>query len=257
MEEPVQSQDTSLIKDSVGAVTILPLPPGRDNGQTYVVQLQKDQIYRVPPAENALIIERHQNSPNLRNKEQRCCPCFLLTMSLVLLAIVVIIAITLTILYFIFTPNTKPTFSISNFVVMNHIYKNSPPHYQISLMANNPNNRLGIEYHKDAEVLLLFDKTKVAIGKFPTLDMDPNDSKKVMVELSGTREPLPPPMDKSMNDNKYNAPVELGLEMKFRAKIKAAQLGTWVVKCNVWCTFMVSKMRNTTRVLSQECQTNF
>lgn len=128
--------------------------------------------------------------------------------------------------------------------------------YQISLIAKNPDKRLGIVYQRDAEVLLLFEKTKVALGKFPTLDLDPNDSNLVKVQLTGSRGPLPRSMDKSMNDNKYDTPVPLDLDMKLRVKIKAAQLGTWVVNCT-GCTFKVSIPRNETRVLSQECQTNF
>lgn len=53
---------------------------------TYVVQIPKDKIYRVPPPENALIAERHRNNRgnnnnNNSNTNKRCCSrrlCWLL-----------------------------------------------------------------------------------------------------------------------------------------------------------------------------------
>ncbi|OIV98429.1 hypothetical protein TanjilG_16756 [Lupinus angustifolius] len=257
MEEEFRCHDTNEVRHQVDVVTLLPLSLDCEKHQTYIVQFQKDQVYRVPSYENALLIERDRNSPSATNKERQCCPHILLTIALILLGIVIIIAITMTILYFIFTPNTKPTFSISNFVVINPIDKISQPHYLISLMAKNPNKRLGIEYQKDANVLLLFEKTKVAIGKFPRLELNPNDSNKVMVDLIGTNGPFPHSMKTNMNDRKYNTLVPMDLEMKINVKTKASHLGTWVEKCNVGCMFKVRILKNETRVISQECQTNF
>ncbi|KAE9604775.1 hypothetical protein Lal_00010875 [Lupinus albus] len=259
MEEEFQCHDTTdVVRHQIDAVTLLSLSPDCEKHQTYIVQFQKDQIPRVPSYENALLIERDRNSPLVIKKERQCCPHLLLTIALILLSIIIIIGITLTTLYFIFTPNTKPTFAISNFVVINPIDKISQPHYLISLLAKNPNKRLGIEYQKDADVLLIFEKTKVAIGKFPRLELDPNDSNKVMVELTGTHGPFPYSSKKNMNDRKYNTLlIPMDLEMKINVKTKAEHLGTWVEKCNVGCMFKVRMLKNETRVLSQECQTIF
>uniref|UniRef100_A0A5B7C1F1 Uncharacterized protein n=1 Tax=Davidia involucrata TaxID=16924 RepID=A0A5B7C1F1_DAVIN len=41
---------------------------------TYVIQVPKDQIYRVPPPKDALLAECHRNPPR-QNKS--CCTCFL------------------------------------------------------------------------------------------------------------------------------------------------------------------------------------
>ncbi|XVF39496.1 hypothetical protein PTKIN_Ptkin01aG0039200 [Pterospermum kingtungense] len=57
---------------------------------TYVVQVPKDRIYRVPPPENALIAERHRNNQGSNcNNYRRCCSrrmCWFL--SLVILVMV-------------------------------------------------------------------------------------------------------------------------------------------------------------------------
>ncbi|CAL0333146.1 unnamed protein product [Lupinus luteus] len=225
MEGEFHCHDTNTIRHHVDVVTLLPLPPDCEKHQTFNVQFQKDQIFRVPSYENALLIERDQNFPPATNKERQCCPHLLLTIALILLGIVIIID------------------------------KISQPHYLISLMAKNTNKRLGIEYQKDADVLLLFEKAKVAIGKFPRLELDPNDSSKVIVELTGTNGPFPRSTNKNMNDRKYSTLVPMDLEMKINVKTKAEHVGTWVEKCNVGCMFKVRMLKNETKVLSQECKT--
>ena len=110
----------------------------------------------------------------------------------------------------------------------------------------------GLEYRNDAQVLLLFEKRRVATGKFPRLDQDPGDWDMVMVDLNGFDGTLPPQMEKSMKSN--DTPVALGLDMKLRVKIAAARPETWVMKFNVACVFEVNTLTNDTRVSSQEAK---
>ncbi|CAI9259514.1 unnamed protein product [Lactuca saligna] len=53
-------------------------PPG-----TYVVQVPKDRIYRTPPPENALIVERYRNSP--AKKQSNCVKYLLISIAIIVL----------------------------------------------------------------------------------------------------------------------------------------------------------------------------
>ncbi|OMO94284.1 hypothetical protein COLO4_16431 [Corchorus olitorius] len=72
---------------------------------TYVIQVPKDQIYRVPPPENALIAQRHQNNNIQGNKDTPCCSrlwCCIVFIIVVLLLVLAILA------WIIYTHLIKP-----------------------------------------------------------------------------------------------------------------------------------------------------
>ncbi|PNY08438.1 late embryogenesis abundant hydroxyproline-rich glycoprotein [Trifolium pratense] len=60
-----------------------PAPPPQDSNSkpqlptispgTYVVRVPKDQIYRVPPPENARIAEQHRSAPRRETNGTHCC----------------------------------------------------------------------------------------------------------------------------------------------------------------------------------------
>ncbi|OIW17881.1 hypothetical protein TanjilG_19852 [Lupinus angustifolius] len=238
-------------------VRLLPPPGHLDNHEMYIVQFPKDQIYRIPPRENALIVERHRNLPKEKKARSCCCSTrLLLTLCLILITIIAIVGITLAVLYFIFNP-MGPTFSIND-VMVNTIGKSKTPQYEISLGVKNPNNRLGLDYeNNDNVVTLMSEGIMVATGKFPALEQGHDASSKVMVELTGTNVPLPKVMDMSMNDVKSNKPISLSLNMKLGLRVVTAGLKAWVMKSDVVCEFKVNALRNDTKILSQICETNF
>ncbi|XP_061344094.1 NDR1/HIN1-like protein 13 [Gastrolobium bilobum] len=256
MEGRAPQNGTSEVKDvdrtaSSETVPALPPPPGHARNEMYIIQFPKDQVYRVPPRENALIMERYRKPPDVKRSNGSCC-CgsrLLLTIALILVSIIAILGITFAILFFIFNP-TAPSFSVTDVVVVKPGpgNRNPRPQYQIGLRARNPNERLGIEYEK-AEVSLLFEEKKVATGMFPMLEQGRDSSKQVKVELTGSNGPLP--------KEKANTRVALDLDMKLGMRIEAAGLKSWVMKSHVMCKVEVNSLVNNTRVLSQECDAKF
>ncbi|KAL5053464.1 hypothetical protein RYX36_034146 [Vicia faba] len=236
--------------DVVSPPPSLPPPPGRaryDN--MYIVQFPKDQVYRVPPSENALIVERYRNIPKNNDVTSRkfCCCCSLrclLTIVTILITIFAIVGIAIAILFFIFNPS-GPTFSINHFGFKNGT---GPPHYEISLRAKNPNQRLGIKYIS-SEVSLIFDDNEVGTGKFPTLLEQGKDAMtQFKVDVTG-KHPLPKRMK--------NTPLDLELDMNLCTRITALKLSTWIMNADVVCKFKVNNLGSNTRILSQRCDTNF
>ncbi|KAA8522491.1 hypothetical protein F0562_013148 [Nyssa sinensis] len=182
---------------------------------TYVVQVPKDQIYRVPPPEHALLAERHRKPPRQRRS---CCTCFF-----GIFAIVAAIAIILGLIggtTSIFLRHNSPTFHIEHVLVKNPTLPPDQQHhseYDITLKSNNPNDNARISYNHGGDATLSFRQQEIAVGTYPTFDQGPKNS------------------------------------TVFRVKIGALKIGT--AKIAVTCNLTVDSLAKVTHVLSQECHT--
>ncbi|XP_058734054.1 NDR1/HIN1-like protein 13 [Vicia villosa] len=246
----ITTTDIIVDNDVLSPPPSLPPPPGRaryDN--MYIVQFPKDQVYRVPPSENALIVERYRNVPKTTDVTSRnfCCCCslrFWLTIAIILVTIFAIVGIAIAILFFIFNPS-GPTFAV------NHMdFKNvtGPPDYEISLRAKNPNHRLGMIY-ESSEVSLIYEDIEVGTGKFPILlEQGRHAMTQFKVDVTGKR-PLPKKMK--------TTGLDFELDTNLCVRITALKLSTWIMNANVVCKFKVNNLGSDTRILSQQCDTNF
>lgn len=211
--------------------------PGRPTA-TYVVQIPKDQIYRVPPPENALIVQQYLNPPV---KKRRCSG--LLWVLIILLILALVIGITLGALYFFLKP-TSPEFSIARVRVKDQ--NSTSPTYEISLQAKNRNEMLGVcEGSGDAS--LSFKQKNIASGGFPASCQGNKGSSDLELVLVG---------EKGLKDSKSaNGPVSLDLMVKASMQGKLWALNTKSSDMEVACNFRVSTLGTGTKVLSQECRT--
>jgi hypothetical protein len=236
-----------------------PPPPLAFHSETYVIQVPKDQIYRIPPPENALIAERLRK-PGKRNKKKsrRCSFCLLLTG--VILVVLALIGIAIATLYFVFNPK-GPSFSVVQALVKNpkssSTHKHSQPGYEISLRVKNPNEFMGIYYRSGGVATLSFKGKKIAKGKFPRSYQDMKKSTKIKVVLKGSNTTLPRQIDKSVKDKKSKLPIFLALNVKFQVKMKLGTIKTWIIDTDVACKFKVRKLGMGTKILWQKCQTEF
>lgn len=230
--------------------------PSNIRSDTYVIQIPKDQIYRIPPPENAVIAERYRQKPDEKKFFSPSKSCILIIGG-ILIVLALIIALTLVALSIIFIPKA-PTFSIARVQVnnpQNSTHKSSQsPGYTISLKAKNPNDEMGINYKGNGDVTLSFKGKKIATGKFPTLYQDEKGYKMIKFSLAGTKATLPKEIAKSLKDKKSKVPVSLALNAKILVKVNLGMIKTWVKDANVACQFKVSTLGSGIRILSQECQ---
>ncbi|EXB93688.1 hypothetical protein L484_003960 [Morus notabilis] len=226
-----------------------PLSPPR-RPETYVIQIPKDQIYRVPPPENALIAERFRN-PETKGRNPSL-PRSLLCVGIILFALCLIfIGITLSTLFFALSPEA-PTISILHVVVTN------PKHYDIYLKTNNANSRTGIYYEKGGSATLLFGEKNVGEGEFPMLYQQESSFATVQLVIDGNKS-LPREMEKSINETKSDLPVPLALKMEVPVTMNLGFLKIWKNEILVDCKFKLSALRTNGgfQLLSQECETTF
>ncbi|KAK8652838.1 hypothetical protein V6N13_126861 [Hibiscus sabdariffa] len=233
----------------------LPPPPGHPLA-TYVVQVPKDQIYRVPPPENAGIVERHREAAKAKGKSTKGnCSTILLWFLIVFLLLCVIIGGTLTVIYFIFTPQA-PSFSVTKLHVKQQ-KQGSPPTYDVTLKAKNPNEKMGIEYKSDEDGgNLIFWTKNLGYGDIPGLKQNGGDSSNIDIKIHGLKEKtVPPNVQKSISDKKTKHQISLKLKLESPLVFNVWTLKLWKKNLDVSCDFRVSTLAQGTKILSQKCKT--
>ncbi|KAF7834280.1 NDR1/HIN1-like protein 13 [Senna tora] len=202
-------------------------PQGQSSSpqETYIVQFPREQVYYVPPPENTVFVERRRNSPKPKSPPETkyccCCPRWLI-LTLILLCLIAIIGVAITILYFLYKP-TYPSFSVAKMAVPTN---SSRPVYEITLMANNPNARSGLEYQKSDDVSLVSDKGISGNGKFPGLKQEAEASSRVRVEIRGNNN-----SKRIINEGVVTFELEIGISVTN----DVGNISLWTMNCNVAC----------------------
>lgn len=232
-----------------------PPPPRKNSGtrrshETYVIQIPKDQVYRVPPPENARIAaERFRSQPETKgNKPGLSRP---MMMAIIAVVVCLVLGATGLILYLLLRPE-GPSFSVSKVSVVaekssSSCGKKKQPEYEISLEATNPNRRLGIEYQTSENVTLLFGgKDIIATGIFPQAYQEKSNSMTVKLVLVGKNDAALPREPK--------AGLKLCLEMNVNMKMDLGFAKTWRMDSKASCHFKVTSLAAASKVLSNRCQ---
>lgn len=245
--DPPSASDDNVNNDDIDPpLSLLPLPPPHQVTETYVIQIPKDQIYRVPPPEHALMLERLQN-PNPKERKNRFI-C-LMYFCLFLFSIFLIVGFSYLIMYFSMKPS-EPIFSIIQLIVKN------PKSFEVSFDIKNPNKKQTVEYGETDEVNLLYEDEGFAKGKFSELSQTEKESSKVSIKFARKNQKLPSKMEKSLKETKTKVSVFLNVEMNVPVKFKYGSL-SWTYKMYVDCRVKVNTLGKGSKVVSQDCKSNF
>ncbi|KAL7585533.1 NDR1/HIN1-like protein 13 [Lactuca sativa] len=217
---------------------------------TYVVQVHKDRIYRTPPPENALIVERYRNSP--AKKQSNCIKYVLISIAIIVLLLGFIGGITLVVI-----KKDDPRFRVER-VRVNTKEKNrqKKTDFDITLASRNPNAHTIISFDDHGKAALSFKDRRFAIGKFPSSEQSPKNSKDVKLTLtSSSNSKLPMGIRKSMNGTtgKSQRNVEILLEFRVPVKMKVGTLQMKSKTISMLCHFKVNNLAKNPRILSQDC----
>ncbi|KAL5703947.1 hypothetical protein ACHQM5_022437 [Ranunculus cassubicifolius] len=208
---------------------------------TYVVQVPKVQIYRIPPPENAIIAERFRNPEN----QKRPCSIFFTKCFIMGIIIVLVLGICAALIYLAVKPK-NPTFSIERVSIKNS-HSSRRPEYHISLNGDNPNDRLTISYKKGGNASLLFKKQKIATGKTNAMDLNSHDSKSLNIVLAGSKDKLPSETEKK----KKVIPLFLTVTVPMEMEVWVVKL--WTADITIECDLEVNTLSENTRVINQKC----
>ncbi|XP_057972609.1 NDR1/HIN1-like protein 13 [Malania oleifera] len=231
-----------------------PPPAHHLSSETYVVQVPKDQIYRIPPPENAQIVETYRN-PAGRPKNAFSSRWRWILVGVAAVALAVTIAFGL---YSIILSPQSPTFSVEHVIVKDpqpSPNKKWHPQFEISLLATNPNSRMGIYYERDGRATLSFKEKQIATGEFPAFFQESKNSRTVPVVVAGSGKDLPHEVQERLKDKNSTAVVSLGFMVEAPVRMKAGAVQTRGMEMTIECELKVKKLATGGRPLSAHCDT--
>lgn len=225
------------------------------NPGTYVVQVPKDQIYRIPPPENA-----HKYKLYTKRKARkggcRCCVCTILA---VILILALLLAVTGAVLYLIYKPKA-PSYSIETVRVKGINLSSAStsatisPVFNITLKTQNNNGKIGVYYEQGSWIKIYHDGVNLCNGKLPSFYQPPKSVTVFSTELSGAGIVLSKSARDKLLTEQKRAKVPLEIDVKVPVKIKIGSIKTWTISVGVSCDVTVNALTANAKVVSKNCK---
>ncbi|CAA7401702.1 unnamed protein product [Spirodela intermedia] len=230
----------------------LPSPP-QSNGQTsrvsstYIVQVPKDQIYRVPAPEIAYLAERYQKP---RGGEQVSRPWFTcVSRCLVVLFIVVLSLVVAVAVFYLVVRPAFPTFSVESLHTINSSrHDRLSVHYAVAIRIRNPSVHMGLSYERGGTAVLSNSNGNIATGKTPSFYQSSGEMRIIFLDFSG-----PAQVNKSFYSPRTKVGVSLSLSLKFPMRMKVGAVESMAIEVDVWCSFSLSSLVKESKVMRQSC----
>ncbi|KQK23182.1 NDR1/HIN1-like protein 13 [Brachypodium distachyon] len=230
-------------------------------GGTYVVHVQKDQVYRVPPPENAYLAERYRAERASAGKSScapsssSCSPCLLRALgaaAAVALLLAAIVALTIVVL----RPDA-PSFAVDRFSVRNasSAQRSARVDYDFFLTAVNPNNVTALWYRRGGSARLRHRGTALAEGHVGRAEDGGEDATDFKVLLRGGGQHLPKAVEKGLAGNKGAVALHLAVEIPVQVHVGA--LGFATRRLAVSCEISAAGLRKDVHISSQNCKSRF
>ncbi|KAF8776148.1 hypothetical protein HU200_003839 [Digitaria exilis] len=258
--EPASSSAVSTAFGSPLEPAAAATPPSRHD--TYVVQVQKDQIYRVPPPENAYLAERYRNARGGGKKTTQqdgpgaCSPCVARTLGAVVAAAALLGAAVLISLV-VLRPGV-PSFSVDRLTVRDE--PRTPPRtdFDFFLTAVNPSKMTALWY-RSGTARLLHQGTTLAKGDVGQPADGGEDATDFSVVLRGVPRDgrAHAAVDKALIAGNKGHHVELELAVEVTVQVHVGALGFGQRRLAVDCRITAAGLRKDVHISSQNCTSRF
>ncbi|XP_030458731.2 NDR1/HIN1-like protein 13 [Syzygium oleosum] len=223
-----------------------PLVPG-----TYVIQIPKDQIYRVPPPENEGRYGRRTRRENPRRPLRRCCCCSIAAVA----ALVVLLAAAAGVFYLVVRPRS-PGYAVSGISIGGlNLTSSSPvsPAMDVAVRANNPNGKIGIYYLEGSSAEVYYADLKLCDGALPAFYQPANNVTVLDAALKGGAMVLTSQVRQALASDQGQGSVPLTVKVTAPVKLKVGAVKTWKITVKVTCDVTVDKLTATAQIGSTEC----
>lgn len=224
-------------------------PPG-----TYIIKIPRDQVFRVPPPENARRYDEYIRRQN-RRSGGCCCFCWIIKFIFILAVLLGIAAVTL---FFVFRPE-KPKYSI-NSITIRGINITSPssttvisPEFNITVRADNPNDKIGIRYMTDSSAEIFYNDVKLCNGALPAFYQPSNNVTVFKSMLKGNEILLRSKDRRELLKAETKRKVPLTVMLEAPVKIKVGSVMTWKITVKVDCDVTVDKLTAQAKIVSRKC----
>ena len=255
-DSPPASGDSQTSPSQGEAVARKPTPPAPEKPVpqpgTYIIQVPKDQVYRVPPPENA---RRYDQYNRRKNHRSCCCRCLCWLIGLFVI-LIILLGIAAGIIYLVFRPEA-PDYTVNRIAVkgMNLTSGSASisPEFDVAVRANNPNNKIGIYYEKDSSVEIYYKDVKLCDGVLPAFFQPSNNVTVFETALKGSGIELRSSDFQALVDAQKKGEVPLQLKLKAPVKIKVGSVKTWMITVKVDCDVTVDKLSTQAKIVSRDC----
>lgn len=228
----------------------LPLPPGRAH-ETYVVQIPRENICRVPPSHHASIVAEHTRLAAIKKELRRKRLHVPYALPIFMVAVVSCMTI-LTVRATVYRP-TPPSFSVTRVQYSNAT--RITPEMKIAVHAKNQNPRMTVSYHGGGTATLVFKEKRIGQGKIPaTINNRANGGADFTVSLAGRGAALPKEMKNKLSSEKEKM-IELALVLPVEMKswLRNEKMNVKIY-CDIWVRNSLMKKP---KISLQDCQTVF
>ncbi|XP_022755661.1 NDR1/HIN1-like protein 13 [Durio zibethinus] len=218
---------------------------------TYVIQVPKDQIYRVPPPENARRYAHLSKRKARRSTCRRCCFCLLISILVQLLAAGIVAAV----VYFVFKPES-PKYSVESVAINGfNLTSSSPlsPEFDVTVRAHNPNDKIGIYYEKGSSVIVYYEDINIGNGALPAFYQPTNNVTVFQMALKGSGIELTNAALTTLSDEQNKGAVPFTLKLRAPVKIKVGSIKTWRITVKVTCKITVDNLTAASKIVSKKC----
>ncbi|KAF7050700.1 hypothetical protein CFC21_059026 [Triticum aestivum] len=227
--------------------------------QTYVVKVQKDQIYRVPPPENAYLAERYRAERAGGGKSgggSSCSTTLLLTLGLAAAA-VLLLGASVWLSVVVMRP-APPSFSVNRLSARNaSAQRHAEVDYDFFLTAINPNKVTALWYKDGGTARLLHQGTALAkAADVGTPEDGGVDAKDFNVLLHGGGHATPKAVEKALRGSKKEA-VALELAVEFPVQVHVGALAFAAKRLAVACEIRTAGLGKHVHISSQKCRSSF
>ncbi|KAK7300323.1 hypothetical protein RJT34_11166 [Clitoria ternatea] len=240
--------------------TVVPTPPPPPPSEkpvpppgTYVIKIPKDQVYRVPPPENARRYDQYSRRKQSRN---RCCCCFCWLIGLIFI-LVVLLGIAAGVFYLIFRPEA-PNYTIDR-IAIGGINITSPsaaaisPEFNVTVRADNPNDKIGIRYEADSSAEIFYNGVRLCNGALPAFYQPSNNVTVFSTALRGNGIELRSEDRKTLLEAQTKRSVPLIVKLRAPVKIKVGSVKTWKITVKVDCDVAVNELTAQAKLVSKHC----
>ncbi|XP_050220841.1 NDR1/HIN1-like protein 13 [Mercurialis annua] len=218
---------------------------------TYVIQIPKDQVYRVPPPGNA---KRYEQLSRRKPRRSACRSC--LCYSIASLVILLLLAgISAGVLYLVFRPEA-PNYSLQSVSIKGFNLTSShplSPEFDVTVRAENPNDKLGFYYGTGSDVNVYYKDVRLCNGKLPVFYQGTNNVTVFKTALKGDGIELTSSVHKALVEGQKKKTVLFQLNLRAPVKIRVGSVKTWTITVKFDCDVTVDKLTSSAQIVSKDC----
>ncbi|KAL6905706.1 hypothetical protein ACP4OV_003307 [Aristida adscensionis] len=226
-------------------------PPG-----TYIVQVPKDQVLRVPPPDRARRYKKLAARPARRRLLRRaCCSACAALLLVLLLAAAFVGAVCLA-----FRPRA-PAFSVASLSIagLDNVTAATAalsPELVAAVRADNGRNRrVGVDYRGGGEVAVSYSGVLLAAGRWPAFYQPPRNVTEFSASLSGKGVAFTDEQRRRLAAERAAGAVPLTVEAAAPVRLRFGKvMRTWTVDVKARCEVAVDKLAGTAAAASRGCR---